>query len=202
MVANFKVGDWIVNDQHEIFRIKKVGFENYTFEEVSGHNLSIRDVDHDFRLWSIENDAKKGDILASNVSIILFDELTHVGLFYGTCEYNLVKDQLDFPTSNYDQKYRKYYYPASEKQRGLFIEKLRDAGYRINSGGNLEELPPKTLEELINEIDISDEIKHVISSENFEFEELSSVFVDNFIKGYRRGMERMKQLILNKLNKK
>ena len=205
MVAKFKVGDWIINNQHEIFRIKEVGFENYTFEEVSGNNLSIRDVDRNFYLWNIENDAKKGDILASNVSIILFNEITNVnvGLFYGVCEYNLEKDQLDFPTSTYyGQKHCKYYYPASEKQREFFIKKLRDAGYKIDSGGNLKELPPKTPEELINEIDISDEIKHVISSENFEFEELSSAFVDNFIKGYKRGMERMKQLILDKLNKK
>ena len=101
--------------------------------------------------------------------------------FYGTCAYNIEKDQLDFPTTTYGQIYCKYYYPASEKQRELFIKKLKDAGYKINSGGNLEELPPKTLEELINE------------SENFEFEELSSACVDNFIKGYERGMERMKQ---------
>jgi hypothetical protein len=201
MIARFKVGDWIINDQHEVFKIEKVGFENYTFEEVSGHNLSIRDVDHDFHLWSIEKDAKRGDILASNMSIVLFDELTHVGLFYGTCAYNLEKDQLDFPTTTYGQIYCKYYYPASEKQRQFFIKKLRDAGYKINSGGNLEELPPKTPEELINEIDISDEIKHTISS-NFEFEELSSASVNDFIKGYERGMERMKQLILDKLNKK
>ena len=171
---------------------------------MSGNNpSSIRDVDRNFHLWNIENDAKKGDILASNVSIILFNEITQVGLFYGTCEYNLEKDQLEFPTPTYyGQKYCKYYYPASEKQRKLFIKKLKDAGYKINSDGNLEELPPKTLEELINEIDILDEIKHVINSENFEFEELSSAFVDNFIKGYERGMERMKQLILDKLNKK
>lgn len=202
MVANFKVGDWIVNDQHEIFRIEKVGFENYTFEEVSGNNPSyIRDVDRNFHLWNIENDVKKGDILASNVSIILFNELTHVGLFYGTCEYNLEKDQLEFPAPTYGQKNRKHYYPASEKQREFFIKKLKDAGYRINSDGNLEELPPKTPEELINEIDLSNEIKHIIG-ENFEFEELSSVSVANFIKGYERGMERMKQLILDKLNKK
>ena len=201
MVANFKVGDWIINDQHEIFRVEKVGFESYTFEEVSGHNPSIRNVDNDFHLWSIENDAKKGDILASNMSIILFNELTHVGLFYGTCEYNLEKDQLDFPMPIY-QKYRKYYYPASEKQKEFFIKKLKNAGYKINSCGNLEKLPPKTPEELINEIDISDEIKHVINSKNFEFEELSSAIVDNFIKGYEKGMKRMKQLILDKLNKK
>lgn len=198
MVANFKVGDWIINDQHEIFRIKKVGFENYTFEEVSGHNLSIRDVDRDFHLWNIENDAKKGDILASNVSIILFNELTHVGLFYGTCEYNLEKDQLEFPAPTYGQKYCKYFYPASEKQRELFIERLRNAGYKISSSGELKELPPKTLEELINEIDIIKEVNKIGGM--FDQNNLALTYVDDFIKGYRRGMEQMKQLLLNKLN--
>ena len=198
MVANFKVGDWIIDDLHEIFRIEKVGFENYTFEEVSGHNPSIWGVDHDFHLWSIDNDAKKGDILASNMSIILFDELTHVGLFYGTCEYNLEKDQLDFPTPNYGQKYRKYFYPASEKQRELFIKKLRDAGYKINSGGNLEELPPKTPKELINEIDISEEVSKI--NEKFDQNNCALTYIDCFTKGYKIGMEQMKQLILDKLN--
>ena len=190
--AIFKAGDYIINNNRVIYQIKSVLYSKYNIFDKG--LIPINEIDKEFHLWNITN-AKKGDIISSNVSISIFNQLHISGneLFETFAEYNKVEETLDI-TKNGNIKYSKFYHPASEEEKQLLFKKLKEKGYFLESNGEVEKIPPKAAKEIIEEIDIDEEIKKL--KDNIQ----SNKSVDTYISGVKEGMKYMKTLLLTEIN--
>lgn len=128
----FKVGDWILysGDYYEGVRhITKIN-ENGYYIERNGLPHGIIPFNHEvcMRLWTIE-DAKDGDVLASNKSIFIFQE-EYIGekpTAYGGLMNGLFIEGNDICWTN------EKCYPATREQRELLFQKMKEAGYEWNA---------------------------------------------------------------------
>lgn len=122
----FKVGDWVIDKQNIVHQIanviENITYHTYGYTIVGGgyFNNNTEGV----RLWTIQ-DAKDGDILASNKSIFIFREeyigekpTAHCGLMNGL-----------FIEGNGACWTNEKCYPATKEQRDLLFQKMKEAGY-------------------------------------------------------------------------
>lgn len=127
----FKVGDWITNGEYT-WEIVETPL-GYTLMSQDGNTIddTTAYVDERFHLWTIK-DAKNGDILADDYSIIIFRKIGngtwddvidyHVG-------YNYEKIKIQSGRSHYGVAKATTFKPATKGQRGLLFQKMKEAGY-------------------------------------------------------------------------
>ena len=122
----FKVGDWIIDNKNRVGIIVRILDEHYII------SFDGREVQIPFewegkllRKWSIQ-DAKDGDVLASDNSIFIFQEeyiaekpIAYCGLMNG---HFLVDGENACWTNE-------RYYPATKEQRDALFAKMKEAGY-------------------------------------------------------------------------
>ena len=130
--SKFRVGDWIVNNDNDcIYQIKSIKDYKYCLWRldinVEGF-LRIANVDNDFHPWDITKDAKKGDVLVHNGCTFIF-----MGIENGIVqayEENLLygKKTCNFGEPDNDNDYS----PATEEQRDLLCQKMKEAGYEFD----------------------------------------------------------------------
>lgn len=131
----FKVGDWVVDKEGNISKIMRVdnGFNHIIYacrfiEQKSVFWSSYSE--NDIRLWDITEDAKDGDVLASNRSIFIFSQEyiagkpeAHCGIMNG---FFIVKPKGCWTNEKC--------YPATKEQRYALFAKIREAGYEWEDG--------------------------------------------------------------------
>lgn len=127
--SKFKVGDWIIDLQditHQIANvIENVTNHTYGYDVVGGgyFNDSARGV----RLWNISRDAKDGDVLANDDTILLFKVYTPFCRFASYCLY--IEKSDDFHTEGLTDLPWGNYHPATEEQHKLLFRKIYENGY-------------------------------------------------------------------------
>ena len=122
----FKVGDWIIDNKNRVGIIVRILDGHYII------SFDGREVQISFewegkllRKWSIQ-DAKDGDVLASDNSIFIFQEeyiaekpIAYCGLMNG----RFLVDGEDACWTN------ERYYPATKEQCNILFTKMKEAGY-------------------------------------------------------------------------
>lgn len=130
----FKVGNWYQCIKN--FFGKGVTFDKntayYCAQEgclLNGCHIAIvKDLYDNFKLWTFQ-DVKDGDVLAfDNDTIVIFKDLYNSSTFHSYCHiedglFDVSKD--DMP----DWWEGKGFHPATEEQRDLLFQKMKEAGY-------------------------------------------------------------------------
>lgn len=124
----FKIGDWVVRKNGKDFgngykfaQITKIDKEEYWFD--SGTWLTNKEI----RLWTIQ-DAKNGDVLASDCSVFVFRKLDIAG---NPTAYCGIVEGVFYEASG-DCWTEEQCYPATEEQRDLLDQKMKKAGCGLN----------------------------------------------------------------------
>ena len=147
----FKIGDWVIDKQdivHQIANvIENVTNHTYGYDIVGGGYFN--DNTEGVRLWTI-NDAKDGDVLASNKSIFIFQEeyiaekpIAYCGLMNG---HFLVDGENACWTNE-------RYYPATKEQRDTLFAKMKEAGYEWDADKKeLKKIEQKSTNENLTDV--------------------------------------------------
>lgn len=151
----FKVGNWyqcikdffgkgVTFDKNTAYYCAKEG----CLQDEYGCHIAIdKNLYDNFKLWTIE-DAKDGDVLASNVLISKYNKpfiyngnhnSTHVGAYCGISTENMfnVATEKCRWTTNVNIR------PATKEQRDLLFQKMKEAGYKWDA----EKKEPKKIEQ-------------------------------------------------------
>lgn len=129
----FKVGDWIITPENEVLQITSIEGTSYRFNNESSY-WRIRYCDEKCHLWTIQ-DAKCGDVLATkseNVFVFkgLLDRL-HPKSPVAYCGNNDLNDF--FISGSNDNRWTdEAVVPATEEQRDLLFQKMKEAGYTFD----------------------------------------------------------------------
>ena len=130
----FNVGDWCIdNEDGTIFQIVKVLDNTYTYKTNEGKEYSCThySLENDARLWTIA-DAKCGDVLvASDESLFIFARAKGDAAYY---HFSLCKNgSQEISDGKYAWEVAKDCYPATQKQRNLLFQKMKESGYEWNA---------------------------------------------------------------------
>lgn len=130
----FNVGDWIVSSWGSFWRIKGID-QFYLLEGIDGREAqrSIYWVNNTFHNWTIQ-DAKPGDVLACNTNIFIYQELDKYDIVKSFCDYrypqwDLNPKQYGFNNIRDSITYGNKCKPATNAQRALLFQKMKEAGY-------------------------------------------------------------------------
>ena len=124
--TKFKAGDWIIHNDNKHIPLKiieKIGMYYRIVDTVNyHHNILIYCINENYHLWTIQ-DAKAGDVLVHNSVLFIFMGIEN-GIVKGICT-ELSDTILNFGEPEYDNDYC----PATNEQRDLLFQKMREAGY-------------------------------------------------------------------------
>lgn len=135
--AKFQVGDWIISIvNRSVYHVLNIKDNKYQLDYLEGtYWYDKKYVDDVCRLWDIK-DAKDGDILADEYSIILFRKIGnlafdnvidfHVGL--NLLENRIVKRN---GIRHYGYIDDTEFKPATKEQRKMFLQRIHGDGYVI-----------------------------------------------------------------------
>ena len=133
----FKVGDWIVQENIGTYKIIEVCESWYEVIDNQNNRYSIGfDKEHMCHLWSI-NDAKDGDVLATENFIFIFKNIDDGNGVHYYCQYEISKHEDDnqfdiaLPQSLMGRVGNSisHYSPATKEQRDLLFSKMKQEGY-------------------------------------------------------------------------
>jgi len=131
--TKFHEGEWIVNRNGGLWKIKKIFKNTYDIESLCGESLQpIKTVDMDCHLWTIK-DAKPGDILSNGKMIVIFKEFEepsyreHIIAYIGLDCIGAIQ-----VTDGTWQLGADKAHPATKEQRDTLFTKMREAGYEWN----------------------------------------------------------------------
>ena len=139
----FKVGDWVVYNDANVYQVKEIDYTNiiprYELENIDGDKLSIPFTsDYNLRNWTIE-DAKDGNVLATNYFIFIFKNIDSNNGVHYYCQYEISKHEDDnqfdtaLPQSLMGKVGSSHYSPATKEQREQLEKAMTDAGYTFDS---------------------------------------------------------------------
>jgi hypothetical protein len=134
----FNVGDWCIdNEDGTIFQIVKVLDNTYAYKTNEGKEYSCThySLENDARLWTIQ-DAKDGDVLADDASVILFRKIGNKK-YEDVVDYHCVVDSGKFKIQEKDFYWGKtndvpLLHPATKEQRDTLMKAMADAGYAFD----------------------------------------------------------------------
>lgn len=130
-ITKFQVGDWVVEPREDesdiLWHIEKIENGSYWDGSVGA---SIEYADKYYHTWTLENDAKDGEILVSSITnkpFIYngkFNE-NHVGAYCGA-GYD---DEFVIARTQYYWTEKKDIVPATKEQRDFLFERMKEADY-------------------------------------------------------------------------
>ena len=135
----FKIDDWIVGNEG-IFKVTQYEDEyGYELTDTTGcvvYFVSPDYVESNFHLWTIQ-DAKDGDVLATENFIFIFKNIDNGNGVHYYCQYEISKHENDnqfdiaLPQSLMGRVGNSisHYSPATKEQRDLLFQKMKEAGY-------------------------------------------------------------------------
>lgn len=165
----FNVGDCIVSKYDDIAFIESIDDKNYNLLCIDGFHekLSIGYVNRNWHLWSIENDAKEGDVLIwedgwacifKRIHGIWFSSYCFIdcdGVFHEGYEEHEVDSAINGSVNI-----------ATKEQRNLFLTRMQDAGWSWNVEDKKIEPKSVELDELLSDLD--KEMKDFITTDEFD----------------------------------
>lgn len=129
--SNFKAGDWVVIDNchNSIYQVDSVREYDYMLRHTHGGLMPFPFSSAErLSLWTIQ-DAKDGDVLATNSIICLFKKLDKDGYYIiSHCIYT-AKDGLEVIDDEGDSIGSCGFKPATKEDRKLLFRKMKEAGY-------------------------------------------------------------------------
>lgn len=135
--TKFKIGDWIIRNDGssivpiQIYNLKK---DRYLVTNMLGSKGEVMlTCQNKWRLWSI-NDAKSGDILNANGAVFIYKK-HNKDYVYHYCGINLGNEFVigaDDSIWNANSKI----YPATQEQKDLLFNKIKEAGYTWDLNSN------------------------------------------------------------------
>lgn len=127
----FKVGEWIIQENIGVYKVAEICESWYEVIDVENNHYSIGfDKEYMCHLWTIE-DAKDGDVLATEDWIFIFEKMSSNGKPVCHCHYDI---ELGFRIdANSYIATGSEIYPATKEQRDLLFAKMKEAGYEWNS---------------------------------------------------------------------
>lgn len=130
IVPSFNVGDWCIDKTDgTVFIITKTdGAYTYRTTEDKEYSCSYRSLETDARLWTIE-DAKAGDILASERSTFIFNKEYMAGKPQAYC--GVMNDYFVKHTNGCWTNEKCH--PATKEQREQLFCQISEAGYKWNA---------------------------------------------------------------------
>jgi len=154
ITPKFKIGDWVVkNDDsnvcadYSICKITNISIENgtYTIESIYGYKgyVTFKTFEKDYHIFTIEEDAKDGDVLAIGYEYFLFKEKKEdtspldPPVYTSHC---FVNSSGAFRVTN-GRDCGEFYSiengisacPATKEQRDLLFQNMKEAGYEWNA---------------------------------------------------------------------
>lgn len=130
-ITKFKIGDWVVEprevESDVLWHIEKI--ENGFYYDGSV-GVSIEEADKYYHVWTLENDAKDGEILVSSITnkpFIYngkFNE-NHVGAYCGVG----FGDEFVIAHTQYYWTEKKDIVPATKEQHDFLFERMKEADY-------------------------------------------------------------------------
>ena len=159
----FKVGDWVVHDMSDgrkaIRQIVNMTNKSYVLDGEDFNIFYFNDLEDDYHLWTIQ-DAKDGDVLCYTGEISLYKHdiknCTKQGTTFGGFVYHCCYDGKRFITDSLyslTEQDEMDIHPATQEQRSLLFQKMREAGYEWNA----EKKELKKIERKSTEWDEEDE---------------------------------------------
>ena len=134
--SKFKIGDWIVNNinnhSREILHIYDIRGDRYYFNGNIPLSWCIKECDEKSHLWTIQ-DAKEGDVLAfDDNTIVIFKDLYNSTTFHSYCHiedgiFSISKDEMPGWWEG------KGFVPATKEQCDLLFQKMKEAGYKLDT---------------------------------------------------------------------
>ena len=171
----FHKGDWIVHDVDTdyVYHVESVGV---CYHLRKGGTLVLMPFIEEkyYHLWTIQ-DAKDGDVLCCESGwTCIFKELNHNSfgekLFDSHCFIDKTKwfhNGAKGHTLN--ERINGKIYPATEEQRDLLFQKMKEAGYEWNAEKReLKKIEHKSAEKVEPKFGVGDIIKHKDTNETFE----------------------------------
>ena len=123
----FNEGDWIIFNGW-ILHIDEVVNGYYRTTSIGGiHNSYDWNIDNAARLWTIQ-EANDGDVLAAGDWVFIFRKFHINGFPKCHCHYDLTLEEFKVDTDSYMVGGGDIY-PATEEQRELLFQKMKEAGY-------------------------------------------------------------------------
>ena len=111
-------------DSSEILYVYDIRDGRYYFNDMWHFSWSVKECDENCHLWTIQ-DARSGDVLASNNSIFIFNREYAAGKPEAYC--GIINDEfIDNAEGCWTNE---KYYPATKEQRELLFKKMIEAGY-------------------------------------------------------------------------
>lgn len=151
--TKFHEGEWIVNRNGGLWKIKKIFKNTYDIESLYGESLQpIKTVDMDCHLWTIK-DAKPGDILSNGKMIVIFKEFEepsyreHIIAYIGLDGIGAIQ-----VTDGTWQLGADKAHPATKEQRDILEKAMADAGWEFD-------FEKKELKKIENEIEVPFSVK-------------------------------------------
>lgn len=129
----FKVGDWVISKyMHLVMQILNNDNGSYKTVETDGteRNDSYDFIERNFKLWTIQ-DAKDGDILATDDGICIFDGTVEEGkypfAYCGITERGFGSYDVKLPFSHDNNVH-----PATKEQCDALMKAMTDTGYAFD----------------------------------------------------------------------
>ena len=192
-IAKFKVNDWIIYDGTDaLYKVTEVNLDEYCLIDINGYKSfrKVSNVDRNSRLWTI-NDARPGDILADDNSIIIFRKIGndqwsdvinyYAGLFIDSNQFHIQKDNSHWSLVN-DTKL----YPATKEQCELILQKIKDHQYEWDD--KKKEL--KKIEKSL--IDVDTMVKNYKNSNDLGYESPTYREIAAYREGILDTLEKLK----------
>ena len=135
--TKFKIGDWIIHNDGssyvpvQIYNLKK---DRYIVTNMLGSKGKVMLTYQDeWRLWTI-NDAKPGDILNANGAVFIYKK-HNKDYVYHYCGINL-GNEFVIGTGDSIWNANNNIYPATQEQKDLLFNKIKEAGYTWDLNSN------------------------------------------------------------------
>ena len=133
----FKVGDWVVNKYGDSWHIDSFDKKNYQVSDGKG-NYNYFSILHqdEMHFWGIEEDAKDGDVLASESWVFIYGGLDDMdSILYKFLINEDGEDLLPYKigcnnTGIGDIRDNRDVHPATKEQRDLLFQRMKEEGYK------------------------------------------------------------------------
>jgi hypothetical protein len=142
----FRVGDWVINKHSFVMQIVDVQDSHYVYM-YKGKELSatIEQMENSCHLWTIQ-DAKDGDVLEfADHGRTVIGIVSYVNKVTGKVDVNCLLEGNNFKLGNYYALDTIKPHPATEEQRDLLFQKMKEAGYEWDAKDKvLKKIEPKS----------------------------------------------------------
>lgn len=130
IISKFHEGEWIIQERVGVYKVIEICYPCW-YKVVDNkdehYSISFEDVEYMYHLWTIQ-DAKKGDVLATDDGICIFDGTLEEGKYpFAYC--GITERGFDSYNVNLPFSHDNNIHPATKEQCDTLFVKMKEAGY-------------------------------------------------------------------------